>query len=156
VPKRKHYKLLSRIVMSLLYSSPTYANICKMSTFPFSTPISNNFLTLLIKLYLKLSSIISHKYYYNFMEYIKNLAKCVIHLIILIISASIKLHINNKSTNILIFLDTINHNFKPNSVHLVNVSPEIKNQLIPEIINTLTLKLKFIPIPENHLKNLIT
>jgi hypothetical protein len=52
--------------------------------------------------------------------------------------------------------NTIPHNFKLNSVHLVDISPEIKSQLIPEIINTLTLRLKFIPIPYNHLKNLIT
>jgi hypothetical protein len=52
--------------------------------------------------------------------------------------------------------NTISHNFKLNSIHLVDVLPEIKSQLIPEIINTLTLRLKFIPIPDNHLKNLIT
>jgi hypothetical protein len=52
--------------------------------------------------------------------------------------------------------NTIPHNFKPNSVHLVDVSPEIQKQLIPEIINTLMLRLNFIPIPDNHLKNLIT
>jgi hypothetical protein len=52
--------------------------------------------------------------------------------------------------------NTITHNFKPNSIYLVDISLEIKSQLIPEIINTLTLRLKFIPIPNNHLKNLIT
>jgi hypothetical protein len=52
--------------------------------------------------------------------------------------------------------NTITHNFKPNSVHLVDISPEIKKQLTPDIINTLILGLKFIPIPEKHLKNLIT
>jgi hypothetical protein len=36
------------------------------------------------------------------------------------------------------------------------VSLEIQNQLTPEIINTLTLRLKFISMPDNHLKNLIT
>jgi hypothetical protein len=50
--------------------------------------------------------------------------------------------------------NTISHNFKPNSIHLVNVNPEINKQLMPEIINTLGLK--FIPMPEKHLKNLIT
>jgi hypothetical protein len=52
--------------------------------------------------------------------------------------------------------NTINHNFKPNSIHLVDISSEIKIQLTPEIINTLILGLKFIPILKNHLKNLIT
>jgi hypothetical protein len=52
--------------------------------------------------------------------------------------------------------NTISHNFKPNSVHLVNITPEIKKQLMPEIINMLTLGLKFILMPEKHLKNLIT
>jgi hypothetical protein len=52
--------------------------------------------------------------------------------------------------------NTISHNFKPNSIHLVNVTLEIQNQLTLEIINTLTLGLKFIPILNNHLKNLIT
>jgi hypothetical protein len=33
---------------------------------------------------------------------------------------------------------------------------EIQKQLILEIINTLTLRLKFIPMLDNHLKNLIT
>jgi hypothetical protein len=52
--------------------------------------------------------------------------------------------------------NTIPHNFKPNSVHLIDVMPEIKKQLIPEILNTLILRLKFILIPDKHLKNLIT
>jgi hypothetical protein len=52
--------------------------------------------------------------------------------------------------------NTISHNFKPNLVYLVNVTLEIQKQLTPEIINTLTLELKFISIPDNHLKNLIT
>jgi hypothetical protein len=52
--------------------------------------------------------------------------------------------------------NTIPHNFKPNSIHLVDVTPKIQNQLTLEIINTLTLELKFIPIPDNHLKNFIT
>jgi hypothetical protein len=51
--------------------------------------------------------------------------------------------------------NTIPHNFKPNLVHLVNVTPEIQNQLMPEILNILILGLKFISIPDNHLKNLI-
>jgi hypothetical protein len=50
--------------------------------------------------------------------------------------------------------NTILHNFKPNSVHLVDVMPEIKNQLTLEILNI--LRLKFIPMPDSHLKNLIT
>jgi hypothetical protein len=50
----------------------------------------------------------------------------------------------------------ISHNFKLNSVHLVDILSEIKKQLTLEIINTLTLRLKFIPMPEKHLKNLIT
>jgi hypothetical protein len=52
--------------------------------------------------------------------------------------------------------NTISHNFKPNSVHLVDISSEINKQLMPEIINTLTLILKFILMPKKHLKNLIT
>jgi hypothetical protein len=52
--------------------------------------------------------------------------------------------------------NTILHNFIPNSIHLVDVMLEIQKQLTLEIINTLTLELKFIPIPDNHLKNLIT
>jgi hypothetical protein len=52
--------------------------------------------------------------------------------------------------------NTISYNFKPNSIYLVDILPKIKSQLTLEIINTLTLRLKFIPIPDNHLKNLIT
>jgi hypothetical protein len=52
--------------------------------------------------------------------------------------------------------NTISHNFKPNSIHLVDVNLEINKQLTLEIINTLTLELKFIPMLEKHLKNLIT
>jgi hypothetical protein len=52
--------------------------------------------------------------------------------------------------------NTITHNFKPNSVHLIDVTLEIQKQLMPEILTTLTLELKFIFMPDNHLKNLIT
>jgi hypothetical protein len=52
--------------------------------------------------------------------------------------------------------NTIPYNFKLNSIYLVDVSLEIQNQLTLEIINTLILRLKFIPILDNHLKNLIT
>jgi hypothetical protein len=59
--------------------------------------------------------------------------------------------ITSKISNIIPYLITLNQ-----TIHLVDISLEIQNQLTPEIINTLILKLKFIFISDNHLKNLIT
>jgi hypothetical protein len=51
--------------------------------------------------------------------------------------------------------NTILHNFILNLVYLVNVDPEIKKVLNPEIIKTLTFSFKYISMPTQYHKNLI-